>query len=704
MFVGRLLAIWLGLACTLMAQPPLTTIQDTVYKADGTRFDGTLTISWKSFTASDSSDVAMESSTSNIVNGALYVQLVPNTNSTPINYYNILYVSDGREQFRELWAVPPSNTPLRVQNVRVTGLLTGSSSGSGGSSGSGSGSGSSGGGSNGGGSAGSVTGGGSTTVTESQVVGLTTDLSVRPVEGPAYAPGRTAVINTSGQIDAVVGNAGDCVHVDGSTGACFDATLLATFVDAETPAGAINGSNTAFTLVNTPMPVSSLGLYRNGVRQALGTDFTLNGNSIQFATVSTPQAGDTLTASYRVGGNGGTPTLQVNTAAPLNGGGSLTSTLTLSLSDAAFLRRGHRTMVIGDQQAGGFYGAGSLPQSWYQWFNQAAVESRSLIQWAGNGGLSANLTSSMVTRLPALLTSAPTDKLFIVAGYSDLNAQVPVASIAANINQMVNIAKAANVLPILCTVPPQPADPTGVDTTITLRVVQLNLQIRNVAKQQGVPLVDFYQVLANPATGLYRIGYSPDGSNPGAVASRLMAARAIAATASLYDQEYPYLPALENDGVNLISDPLFLASPSPWTTGVVSGVAMQNTIGTDPAIMGNTMVLMKTNTSSVNTLTGTAVTSGFNPGDRLAFVGRIKSANCEAGAMQFDVALQFSPGAASTYPIYHWAVDIQDGQWYVEVVAPAGATSMTPVVTLNNGTGSVTLGQVGVINLTQLGF
>jgi len=234
--------------------------------------------------------------------------------------------------------------------------------------------------------------------------------------------------------------------------------------------------------------------------------------------------------------------------------------------------------------------------------------------------------------------------------------------------------------------------------------VPLNLQIRNIAKLQGVPIVDLYQVLVDPTTGLYLAGYSPDGTNPGPVASRLMAAKAISDTSSLYDQEHPYLPASETDGVNLIADPLFLATTSPWTAGTVSGTPMQNAIGTDPSIAGNTMVLTKTNAASVNTLTGTVIASGFNPGDRLAFVGRIKSANCEAGAMQFDVALQFDPGANLTYPIYHWAVDISDGQWYVEVVVPAGATMLTPVITLNAGTGSVTLGQIGVINLTQLGF
>jgi hypothetical protein len=686
MFSGRLLAIWLGWACALMAQPTLTTIQDTVYRADGRRFNGTVTISWKSFTAGDTSDVAMQSTTNRITNGALYVQLVPSTNATPSYYYNVLYMSDGREQFSEFWAVPPSNTPLRVATVRVTGLVTNSGGGTNGGTSGGS-----------GGNAGGDTGSGTTTsVTESQVVGLTTDLSVRPVEGPAYTPSRTAMINNSGQIDGVVGNAADCVHVDGSTGACFDATLLATFVDRETPSGTIDGANATFTLVNAPQPVSSLALYRNGIYQTLGSDFTLSGSSIQFANAGIPQVGDILTASYREGGNGGTPTLQINTTAPLAGGGSLTSTLTLSLADAAFLRRGHRAMVIGDGQAGGFFPGGTFPKSWYQWFNQAAVESRSAIQWAGNAGLQAYSTSAMVTSLPGLLAGNTTDKLFIVAGYTDLTAHVPVSTIAANINQMVVLAKAANVLPILCTLPPQPTGTAG--------AVPLNLQIRNIAKVQGVPLVDFYGVVTDPATGLYKAGYSPDGVNPGPVASRLMAAHAIAATSRIFDPEFPYLPAVENDSVNMIADPLFLASTSPWSAAVVSGLAIQAVPGTDPAIAGNTLMMTKTDTASVNTLTGSAITAGFNAGDRLAFVGRIKSANTEAGAMQFDVALQFDPGAQLTYPIYHWAVDIQDGQWYVEVVVPAGATSIKPVITLNSGTGSMTLGQVGLINLTQLGF
>jgi hypothetical protein len=43
-----------------LAQPPLTTIQDTLYKADGTPFNGLLIISWNSFLADNQSCITQD--------------------------------------------------------------------------------------------------------------------------------------------------------------------------------------------------------------------------------------------------------------------------------------------------------------------------------------------------------------------------------------------------------------------------------------------------------------------------------------------------------------------------------------------------------------------------------------------------------------------------------------------------------------------
>ncbi len=59
---------------------------------------------------------------------------------------------------------------------------------------------------------------------ESDVAGLVTDLAMRPLKGPGFAPSRAAVINSSGAIDAAVGNGADCVLVNGTSAAKADAS------------------------------------------------------------------------------------------------------------------------------------------------------------------------------------------------------------------------------------------------------------------------------------------------------------------------------------------------------------------------------------------------------------------------------------------------------------------------------------------------
>lgn len=252
------------------ATPALTTIQDVLYRADGTRFNGTVFISWNSFQAGDSSQVATHDLTVPIVDGVLRVQLVPTTNASAGASYAVKYNSKGKIQFAESWAVPPSNTPLRVKDVRTsTGTVVGPPP---------------------------IL----TQIQLTDVTGLTNELAIRPSKGLGFAPSRTAVLNTAGQIEAASGNLSDCIRVDGTSGPCGGSGgVLPIFVDSETPAGLINGSNTTFTLNYAPSPAASLALYRNGIIMKQAIDYTSTGNTITFFTVSTPQAGDQLLASYR---------------------------------------------------------------------------------------------------------------------------------------------------------------------------------------------------------------------------------------------------------------------------------------------------------------------------------------------------------------------------------------------------------------------
>lgn len=63
----------------------------------------------------------------------------------------------------------------------------------------------------------------------------------------------------------------------------------------ETPSGAINGSNTAFTTGNTPV-AGTVQVFLNGLLQTATDDYTISGSTITYATA--PIAGDVLRVTY----------------------------------------------------------------------------------------------------------------------------------------------------------------------------------------------------------------------------------------------------------------------------------------------------------------------------------------------------------------------------------------------------------------------
>lgn len=336
--ISRSFFVSICVAACLSAAPPLTTIQDVLYKADGARFHGSLTISWTSFEAIDRSAIAQQTTTVNVANGDLQVQLVPSTTATPAAYYTVVYNSDGRIQFQETWAVPSSVQPLRLRDIRIS--ISGA--------------------------AGADTGT-ATLVQESDIPGLISDLGARPLKGPAYGSGRVAYVNPSGSIETVSGGPTDCVRVDGSSGPCGG--TQPNFVDNDSPGGPVDGANSAFNLTGVPNPATSLAVYRNGVLQKAGQDFSLAGNQIQF-TGTAPQPGDTLLASYRLtGGVDSAPQLYPNPQVLCSGLGGSTNSSTLASVGACnipagFLAPGDRVEVRFDMEHQGTAGGFSFELHW----------------------------------------------------------------------------------------------------------------------------------------------------------------------------------------------------------------------------------------------------------------------------------------------------------------------------------------------------
>ncbi|MGA7156015.1 MAG: hypothetical protein WBY53_04170 [Acidobacteriaceae bacterium] len=108
MLLVALVAMMIGCVSLASAQVSTTTVQDTVYSANGTPASGTVLVSWGSFTTAGGQNVPAGSASTTIgAGGQLSMTLAPNAGATPIgSYYTaVFHLNDGTTS-RQYWVVP----------------------------------------------------------------------------------------------------------------------------------------------------------------------------------------------------------------------------------------------------------------------------------------------------------------------------------------------------------------------------------------------------------------------------------------------------------------------------------------------------------------------------------------------------------------------------------------------------------------------
>ncbi len=104
----------------LAAQIKTTTVQGTIYRADGTPAGGTLLISWPAFTTPQNQAIAAGNTSAAIgADGFVSVNLTPNAGSLPTgNYYTAVYHLNDGTVTPEYWVVPAAGTAA-IASVRA---------------------------------------------------------------------------------------------------------------------------------------------------------------------------------------------------------------------------------------------------------------------------------------------------------------------------------------------------------------------------------------------------------------------------------------------------------------------------------------------------------------------------------------------------------------------------------------------------------
>ena len=118
--IGLLAMATLSLAARAQG-PSMTTISDTIYRADGTPAAGTVLISWPSFQTAEGDAVAAGRQSVTIgAGGAFTTTLVPNIGAAPsgVVYVAVYQLDDGTVR-TEYWAVP-TTSPTTISAIRST--------------------------------------------------------------------------------------------------------------------------------------------------------------------------------------------------------------------------------------------------------------------------------------------------------------------------------------------------------------------------------------------------------------------------------------------------------------------------------------------------------------------------------------------------------------------------------------------------------
>ena len=130
-----------------------------------------------------------------------------------------------------------------------------------------------------------------------------------------------------------------------------------------------------------------------------------------------------------------------------------------------------------------------------------------------NRGIGGQTTPQMLLRFRQDVIDFSPRMVVILAGINDIaenTGPISLAEIAANIESMVQLALANDVIPVLCSVLPANSFPWRQRIDPTEKVVELNGMLQQMAKTYELAYVDYYSAMVDAQKGLRSDwGYDP---------------------------------------------------------------------------------------------------------------------------------------------------------------------------------------------------
>ncbi|HXB68913.1 MAG TPA: GDSL-type esterase/lipase family protein [Candidatus Acidoferrales bacterium] len=329
------------------------------------------------------------------------------------------------------------------------------------------------------------------------------------------------------------------------------------------------------------------------------------------------------------------------------------------------------------------------------WPSQLFIRSNAQVLKIGDAGVPGNTTAQMLARIQDVIALKPANCV-LLGGTNDLILDLSTAM--ANIDQIAKTLQRNGIRPILSLIPPNNGQLGLVKAT--------NSAIQAYAIANGFPFVDFFSVLADPATGNYLPGYSLDGIHPTPVAAEAMAKIFIDSARRFFMPVPSFLPAISQNGNNILAGSSFLKDSN--SDGLADDWVITNGPGSLALLPDNGGFNWQSITSQ-----GPLVQIGreyilagpqtFSDGDRVAFVGRVKLFQPAdgGGTGTLSLAVNQDNGATAVWPLNGWTTGIEDDTIYHEFTIPPHTQFINIFATAQGPGVNIQIAQPGLFNLSR---
>lgn len=320
-----------------------------------------------------------------------------------------------------------------------------------------------------------------------------------------------------------------------------------------------------------------------------------------------------------------------------------------------------------------------------------------------NAGIGGQTSTQILARIQSdIIANGCTICVIVSCTMNDIGASIPTATTIANVKSMAAQLIAAGVVPVICS--PTPYGRTGGTTPILTQIANVYQGVRDYAVRSGIPFVDLFGPLVDPATGTLATTYdASNGVHPNAAGYKVMGQAIQSALDSICPPRGDNLVRAANDPTDLLAGKgLFLTN----TAGVGTGWSSTGTSGavfstvTDTGVLGNLQQIACTSTAGL-ALQDVQIT-GWSIGDLLEFSGLVtNSGGTSVPFIRFVVNGSPNP---NTFPAVQPSAAVTRGRFRIAWAVPTGATTVYARFQMSAGTGTAAVGQLSVRNLTTLGI